>query len=553
MLEKNKLSIITFFALLLGLVTYYHGLFIDLTGDAGKYAAIARHMLESGDYINLKIHGEPYDQKPPLLFWLATFGYKIGGLNNFSYKIFAVLYAFLGLFFTYKIGEVLYDKRTGKIAAYLLFFCECYFLYCMDVHTDLVLQTNVAFAIWQLAEYLRSKKTLNFILAFIGIGLAIMSKGPIGGAVPAFALGTHLIMKKDFKQLFHPKWILGIIIAMAIASPALIGLYNQFGSDGIKFFFWTNNIGRISGEYVGKNTDYSFYLHTLLYLFAPWSLLMYGSIYHEFRSVFKKPFQQKEYLLIGGILFYFIIISVARGKSPNYIFILIPLLAVLTAKWIALFLDHPDKKGFKVFKTMQGIYFSLLWVFLFIMMFYLFPSGNWRYWLISAVVLILCALIYIQKDHTLEKLLLPSILIISMVAFYMNSYMLPYAYTFQAPPKAARIFNEKAKNGDQLYNYLYGQYEVFFYGKTNAIQVKDKKQLEEVLKKPGSWIFTTEAGYDSIKSFKMPIDAVYQFRHRGMNKIGGKFIFPKTRESSLKLMFFIKTPDRDQTTSTLKP
>ena len=541
MLEKNKLSLLAFFAVLLGLVTYYYGLFIDLTGDAGKYAAIARHIIESGDYINLKIHGDPYEQKPPLLFWLAAFGFKIGGLNNFSYKIFSVLYAFSGIFFTYKIGEVLYSRRIGKIAAYLLFFCECYFLYCMDVHTDLLIQANVAFAIWQLAMYLKNKKRLNFILAFTAIGLAMMSKGPIGGAVPAFALGTHLIMKKDFRQLFHPKWIAGITIALLATVPAFIGLFNQFGWEGIRFFFWTNNAGRISGEYAGKNTDFLFYVHTLLYLYAPWSLLLFSSIFLEFRSIFKKPFAQKEYLLLGGICIYFFIISIARGKSPNYIFIIVPLFSVLTAKWISRVLDHQASKDFKAFRIMQNIYFTLIGVFLIAMMTYLFPTRDWGYWALFVVILSACIYIFRQKGFTTEKLLLPSILIIALTSFYMNTHMLPYAFSFQAPPRAARIYNQEAEPGDQLYNYLYEQYELFFYGKTNAVQIKDKKQLNEVLHKPGSWIFTNEAGYDSIRDLAVPLDSVYLFRHRGMNRIGGKFILPNKRKESLKSMYLVKT------------
>ncbi len=70
----NFIAIIFTAALLI--TAYFLGLFVDLTGDAGKYGAIARHIIESGDWINLKIHGESYDQKPPLLFWLAALGFK---------------------------------------------------------------------------------------------------------------------------------------------------------------------------------------------------------------------------------------------------------------------------------------------------------------------------------------------------------------------------------------------------------------------------------------------------------------------------------------------
>lgn len=545
MFEKNKFTFITIFAVLIGIIAYYSGLLIDLTADAGKYGAIARHIIDSGDFINLKIHGDYYEQKPHLLFWLAAFGFKIFGISNLGYKIFAVLYAFLGVFFVYKLGEVLYNKRTGKIAAFLLVFSECYFLYCMDVHTDLVLQTNVTLAIWQLALYLKNKKIINFVLGFVGVGLAMLSKGPIGAAVPAFALCTHLIMKKDFKQLFNLKWLLGVLIAILVASPTFYSLYSHFGIEGIKFFFITNNIGRITGEYVGSNTDYFFYFHTLLYLFAPWSLLMYAGLFLEFKSIFKKPFKLSEYFLIGGIIFYFFIISIARGKAPNYIFIIIPLFSVLTAKWISFYSEKLESKGWKTLRTMQYIMLSLLWIFLTVVMVYLFPSGNWYYWAFYVIILSFCIYVLLQKEKSLalERLLLPSILTIIMIAFYLNSYMLPYAYQYQAAPRAARIYNRESFSGDRMYNYLYPQFEVFFYSKSNAFEIRNKKSLEQVLKEPGSWIFTTSAGYDSIKSLKIPVGAIYHLKNRGMNRIRINFIMPKTRRESLNDMYLIKSEE----------
>jgi len=55
-------------AFLLVILAWISGLFIDLTGDSGLYAAISRQMVESGDWLNLKINGEPYVQKPHLFF-----------------------------------------------------------------------------------------------------------------------------------------------------------------------------------------------------------------------------------------------------------------------------------------------------------------------------------------------------------------------------------------------------------------------------------------------------------------------------------------------------
>ena len=103
----------------------------------------------------------------------------------------------------------------------------------------------------------------------------MLSKGPVGAAIPAFAVVGHILLKKDFKSLLDYRWYVGILISLAdCISPALIGLMNQFGWQGIRFFFWENMVGRITGSYVKAVNDPVFYVHNLIYQLFPWSFLV---------------------------------------------------------------------------------------------------------------------------------------------------------------------------------------------------------------------------------------------------------------------------------------
>ena len=86
-MKKNKLLKKGFwiFLLLLVVLAWIFGLFIDLTGDSGLYAAISRQMVESGNWLSLKVYGEPYDQKPHLFFRLAGLGINLFGNTNYAY------------------------------------------------------------------------------------------------------------------------------------------------------------------------------------------------------------------------------------------------------------------------------------------------------------------------------------------------------------------------------------------------------------------------------------------------------------------------------------
>ena len=541
--RQNK----TLFLLLMGFaaLTYIIGLFVDVAGDAAKYAAIAKNIFRSGDFINLSIQGLPYDQKPPFMFWLSAVGYALFGESNIGFKFFPVLYTLFGVYCTYKLGQSLYNKKVGIISALLMSFSVFYFLYNIDIHTDLVLLSNVAFALWQLYDYLKKGKTLHFILGFFAVGLAMLSKGPIGAFVPAFAVAVYLLANKKFKQLFHPKWVAGVAIALLTVSPALLGLYNQFGVDGIKFFFWTNNTGRIVGSIVpDRNTDYFFYLHTLLYMYAPWGFALMFAIFHDFKELFKKQVKPAGFFVMGGTWLVFIIISIAQGKSPNYLSTLIPLFSVSLARQLDVFFQKPGSRLFKVVSTIQVATVIILWCFLALLVTYLFPIKQILYYLLFATGVVATIFIYLKAgDDIAMKFFAPSILVITLIMFSINANILPYILQYQSSIVASRVFNENDKGGGQLYNYDYEQFELFFYGNKEVVHIPDYVTLGQVCDHPGSWIYCYEKRLKDIEALHTPIDTIYQFKHRGIYNMGVPFILPANREASFENTYLVKLKD----------
>ena len=70
------------------LVVYIAGWFIDLMQeDAAQYGSIAQEMMQNGSYLQVKHRGADYLDKPPLLFWLVSFSFKLFGVHNFAYRI----------------------------------------------------------------------------------------------------------------------------------------------------------------------------------------------------------------------------------------------------------------------------------------------------------------------------------------------------------------------------------------------------------------------------------------------------------------------------------
>ncbi len=537
--KKNILAAIVILFLITGTVAYFSGLFIDVTRDAGKYATVSKEIYQNGNFINLTVHDEPYDQKPPLLFWMGAAGFAIGGISNFWFKFPVFLLVLAGFYWAFKLGESLYDRKTGMVTALLLFSSFIYSLYSMDIHTDTPLQAFVALALWQLYEFIKFGRTRHMIIGFIAVGLAMLSKGPVGAAIPAFAVAGHLIMKKDFKRLLDYRWYLGIVISLIVVSPALIGLMNQFGLEGLRFFFWENMVGRITGSYVKAVNDPVFYVHNLLYQLLPWSILFFIAVFMEFSQLIKNRFSSTEYFTFFGIWIYFIILNSASSQLPNYVFSIVPLMAVLLAKWIMIAIRE-RLTLYKLFRNVQYVVIALIWVGIFGISGYLFPGAPFYFWVLAAAGLISTGFILLQKFERQVQLLVPSVIVSFLLMFLLNTHVYRYIFSYQAPPEAARFFTRNAGEGDILYNYRYGQYEQFFYSEPQAVHLHyNGEAMRTVAGEPGNWIFTDEKGYAEIQNFNSLIDTVVTFRHLDLSR-GGRFINPKTRDEVLENMYLIK-------------
>jgi 4-amino-4-deoxy-L-arabinose transferase-like glycosyltransferase len=541
MYNNPQLRFIIIFVVVVAMFSYLAGLPIDVTRDAGKYATVAKETFQNGNYINLTVHGDAYDQKPPMMFWLGALGFSIGGLSNFWFKLPFLLLVFAGFYWAFRLGKSLYNSRVGYLTATFLAFSVIYSLYSMDIHADTPLQAFVTLALWQLFEFIKTRKNKHWVLGFTAIGLAMLSKGPIGAAIPAFAVIGHILLKKDFKFLFDYRWFLGIIVAFAVASPALIGLMNQFGWAGIRFFFWENNVGRITGSYVQAINDPIFYVHSLMYLFLPWCLLFFISVFYEFKFLIKNKFASNEYFTLTGIWIFFIILNSASSQLPNYIFAIVPLIAVLTAKWVDIAVENKQKM-FKVFYSAQNFVVMVLWLMIFTVAFYLFPFPNVGYLIVAIIGIGFSLFVFLKVEDRLARIVLPTLIPFACLILLLNTHVFPYMFSLQAPPKAARYFTENAEPGDKLYNYKYGQYELFFYSEPQAAQLKTKNDLKIAATTKGSWIFTDPEGFIDFEALQLKTDTIIEYKHLYLNR-GGRFINPKTRDKVLQPMYLIKLPN----------
>ena len=543
-MTKDRTFILT--SIVLILIVIISSLPVPLLINAAKYAQVGREILVNHDWINLTIGGEAYDQKPPMLFWVAAGTFSIFGLSTAFYKLSVILISFLGIYSTYRLGKLFYGKETGFLAAFFWASSLGYLHFHNDIHTDTMLVSFVVFSVWQFMAFFREKKGYQFVLGAVGVGLSMLTKGPVGMLIPAFAVGTQLVAHKQWREIFNLRWIIAAIIVGIIIIPALLGLFQQFGLEGIKFYFWTNNMGRVTGSYQGTNTDYAFYLHTSMYVLLPWTIFMIVAMYSEVKSLVKlkkTELASIELANIAAVVLFLGILSVARQKNPHYMLSAIPFMFIITAKWtIRLFGRDEFASKAKLLAVIHKAIAVLIMAIIPVLTLYFFQETKILYWAI-VIVLTVSVIYLLFRKADLKRQLLILLLASSALLFTINYSLLPNMSKYETSLEAAEIFNEKAEPGATLN--IYGEkarlWELLYYCDSYGTYLQTREMLEAFLPHPGAWIYTDEPCFKEMKEMGIDMEIIHEFtRHKKVTSQSINFLNPNKRDSRFQKMYLVK-------------
>ncbi len=531
----------TFLYFILFLIpVYIIGFGIDIMDiDASQYAEMSREMSNSNSYLHVFELGKDYLDKPPLLFWVTSMSINLFGANNFAYRLPSFLFALFALFSTYRFALLYYKKEIAALAALVLASCQAFFLINHDVRTDTILMSCVIFSVWQLAAWLLHKKTINFVLAFVGIGFGMLAKGPIALIVPILAFGTHFLLTRNFKAIFKWQYLLGIVIIAIVLIPMSIGLYTQFdlhpekivnektGVSGLRFFYWTQSFGRITGESVWNNNSNIFFLfQNMLWSFLPWIVIFTMALFSEFKLLIKQKFKilpNAEWISMGGFTLGYLALGSSKYQLPHYIFVVFPFAAIITAKFLYNLYNEEHLKLRIILEKSHFVVFSLLHIALFILLSYSFPAPIWL--IVCYAALLIVYYFYFTKKHIsyyLVKLSVGSFLLINL---FLNSWVYPALLQYQAGNTIGRFI--KQNNLPLANTFIYQEkiwHSIHYY--SNEI-INHKDTLSQIIK--GDYIILKEARLNDIINAGKNFDVIYKAPTYGVSRLKIKFLIPSKR------------------------
>lgn len=427
----------------IGLV-YFSNLFVPILEiDAAQYAEMSREMLQQANWLHLFDIGTDYLDKPPFLFWVSALSMKLLGITSWAYKLPSILFAVWAIYALYRFAKIFYNHETSQTAAFIFAACQAMFLVTNDIKTDTILLSFVITAFWQLSAWLYEDKKLAWVWGAICIGGAMITKGPIGILIIGFGFLPQFIIKKQWINLLRWQYLPMLAIIALVLLPMSYGLYTQFdlqpeklvngkkGVSGLRFFYWTQSFGRITGESVwNNNAGFTFLYSNLLWGLFPFTLFFVMGTIKGFIKLAKRA-TQTEWISSAAVILGYISLGMSKFQLPHYIYVVLPFICLLVARY---YISTKNFFGHK-FRILRLVHNSLLYLVclvLPVLVFLFFPTAGIFQKIILVIAFIaVCIIIYYSEKTQKLSLITSTILFVFVLNIILNFVFYPNLIPYQ--------------------------------------------------------------------------------------------------------------------------
>ena len=312
-----------------------------------RYGEMARLMAHTGNWLTPQFsEGVPFWGKPPLAFWASAGAAKIFAINEFSLRLPSALFFAVGLLLTSALIAPYRGHAAGIAAGIVASTTVLGFVAMGAIWTDVALLVSTALVQTGLWKVVVQRDRRWAYAPFLGVGIAMLAKGPVGVVLPGIAVFFWCCWQRRWAALWRElPWLSGTALTLLIFLPWYWAA--ERATPGFLDYF-------IVGEHIARflTPDWSGDLYGTAHVeargtiwwfavlsFFPWSLVLAWSLWRKgfsARAAAKDDDGLAIYLLCW-LMAPMLLFTLARNILPTYV---LPALPALSA-WLVLRIFEP--------------------------------------------------------------------------------------------------------------------------------------------------------------------------------------------------------------------
>jgi 4-amino-4-deoxy-L-arabinose transferase-like glycosyltransferase len=300
--------------------------------DEPRYALVAREMLTDHHWVLLHRNGRPYPDKPPAFFWsIAGISYLAGGkVTPWTARMPSAVAATLILLLMWRWSRRnTEDHKLPLLTVLILMSCAKFFFQARMAQIDMLLCFFTTASMVLGYHAVCGAPYSRFWLG-ICLGMGILTKGPVGLAVPLGAVGLFALFRgRQSWRNFPLKALLWALIPVSVWILLLvidISAHDQWPY--LKNLLFKQTVVRYFSAWHHHEPFY-FLFGTFLMDFLPWTPFLLVSI--PFSKAQRRKLDDRQRFAWAVIVFTLLFFSLSKGKRGLYILPLFPFAAYLVA------------------------------------------------------------------------------------------------------------------------------------------------------------------------------------------------------------------------------
>lgn len=333
---RARLLSLLLVALLPAVLLYPCRSFLLLEPDEGRYAQIPKEMLDRGEWVVPTLQGEPYLDKPPLMYWLVRLSYAAFGVSEESARLVPAVCVHLTILAVYLLGRRSLGERAAFWAAMLLTVAPGFIGVARLLLLDGLLTLCVTLSVLCGFEAVRTGRLRPgwWAASAVASGLGFLTKGPISEVLLFVPLFAFAWLNRSTARVGWKGVAVFLGIVLAVNLPWYVAMYTR-QPEFLGYFFWEHNVMRFLQPFDHLQPVW-YYLPILLGGFLPGVVLavpyLRGMLTGGPEAANRS--QAGGFWLLAG-LWCVLFFSVSGSKLPTYILPAFPPLCLALGEFVA--------------------------------------------------------------------------------------------------------------------------------------------------------------------------------------------------------------------------